>query len=262
MEIQNGFVKAEPITASPFKRWLLPGLLGAAMIACYALGLQRYLSLQSLAAHQVMLQGFVADHLAVALGLYFLIYILVVALSFPGAGLLSLFGGLIFGWAMSAPLTIVAATLGAIAVFKIVQTSLGAVIANRAGPFVKKLSGGFEADAFNYLLFLRLVPVFPFFAVNAVAGLTRMKLRTFTLGTLIGIIPGSFAFAILGRGLGSVIEAATAAHAACVAQNAMAECPLNVSASSLITPQLLWAFAVLGLAALIPVALKKWKRQA
>jgi uncharacterized membrane protein YdjX (TVP38/TMEM64 family) len=132
------------------------------------------------------------------------------------------------------------------------------VIADRAGPFVQKLSGGFEKDGFNYLLFLRLVPAFPFFAVNAVAGLTKMKLRTFTLGTLIGIIPGSYVFAWLGRGLGSVIDAARLAQNACVAKQSAALCPFEFSTASLVTPQLLWAFAALGVLSLVPVALKKW----
>ena len=209
-----------------------------------------------------MLQNFVSVHLLAALTIFFLVYVLVVALSLPGAGVLSILGGFIFGWLISAPLTIVAATAGAVIVFKIVQTSLGATIAERAGPFVQKLSRGFEEDGFNYLLFLRLVPAIPFFAINAVAGLTRMRLGTFALGTLIGIIPGSYAFAFLGRGLGSVLENAQITHAACVAQDASSPCPYDISLSALVTPQILWAFAALGLVALIPVVLKKWKKTA
>jgi uncharacterized membrane protein YdjX (TVP38/TMEM64 family) len=146
-------------------------------------------------------------------------------------------------------------------VFEIVQTSVGATIAERAGPFVRKLSGGFEKDAFNYLLFLRLVPAFPFFAVNAVAGLSRISLRTFTLATLIGIIPGSYAFAWLGRGLDSVFVAQEAERAACIAAKGAENCPFSLPLSSLVTRELLIAFALLGVVALIPVALKKWKGQ-
>jgi uncharacterized membrane protein YdjX (TVP38/TMEM64 family) len=183
----------------------------------------------------------------------------VASLSIPGATVLSIVGGFIFGWAVSVPITIVAATIGAVVMFKIVQTSIGAIFAERAGSLLQKLARGFETDAFNYLLFLRLVPAFPFFAVNAVAGLTRMKLRTFALATLIGIIPGTFAFAIIGRGLGSVLDSARAAQAACVARDASAACPYVFSASGFITPQVLWGFAALGVVSLIPVLLKKWK---
>ena len=244
---------------SPFKRLLPLGLLAGAAAACYAMGLQNYLTLQSIAEHQTQLSNFVAEHALAAIAIYFVIYVVVVALSLPGAALLSVLGGFIFGWALSAPLTIIAATIGAIAVFKIVQTSLGSTISERAGPFVKNLSHGFEKDAFNYLLFLRLVPAFPFFAVNAVAGLTRIPLRTFIWATLIGIIPGSFAFAWLGRGLGSIIDAQTAAHAVCVAEKGAQACPYTVAASSLITTQILWALLGLGIVSLLPVALKNWK---
>jgi len=248
------------VPISSFWRWVPLGLLLAFAGVSYGLGLQNYLGVQSMAEHQATLQGFVQDHLLFALAIYFLIYVVMVALSLPGAGVLSILGGFIFGWLVSAPLTIVAATIGAVIVFKIVQTSLGAAIAERAGPFVQKLSRGFEEDGINYLLFLRLVPAIPFFAINAVAGLTRMGLGTFALGTLIGIIPGSYAFAFLGRGLGSVLENAHVAHTACVAQNASAPCPYDISLSALVTPQILWAFAALGLMALIPVFLKKWKK--
>jgi len=248
-----------PPQNSNFSRWLPLAALLAVMAGCYALGLQRYLSIQSLVEHQAQFQDFVALHLLEAVAIYFALYVAVVTLSLPGAGLLSIVGGFIFGWVISAPVTILAATIGAIAVFKIVQTSLGTTIAAKAGPFVQKLSAGFEKDAMNYLLFLRLVPAFPFFAINAVAGLTRISLRTFAVGTFIGIIPGSVAFAFVGRGLGSVLDATRNAHAACLGQNAAAPCPYEFSLSSLITPQLLWAFAALGAVSLIPVLLKKWK---
>lgn len=246
-------------SVSPIKRWLPLLGLASVMALSFGLGLQRYLSFQSIAEHEAMLHDFVALHLVAAVAIYFVVYVLVVALSLPGAAALSILGGFVLGWAVSGTVTIVAATIGAVAVFKIVQTSLGAAIAERAGPFLQKLSRGFEQDAFNYLLFLRLVPAFPFFAINAVAGLTKMRLGTFALATFIGIIPGSYAFAWLGRGLGSVIDNARAAHETCVAQNAAAACPFELSATALVTPQLLWGFATLGTVALIPVLLKRWK---
>jgi uncharacterized membrane protein YdjX (TVP38/TMEM64 family) len=246
--------------ASALKRWVPLAVLAALVALAYGFGLQNYFGLQSMAEHQAALQSFVMAHMLEAAVIYFFIYLAVVALSLPGAGVLSVIGGFTIGWAISAPLTVVSATLGAMIVFKIVQTSLGATIAERAGPLVQKFAHGFEEDGFSYLLFLRLVPAFPFFAVNAVAGLTRMSLRTFTLATFIGIVPGSYAFAFLGRGLGSVLDAARATHEACVAQNGAANCAYDISLSSLATPQILWAFMALGLLALVPVALKKWKR--
>ena len=244
---------------SPRRRWLpLIGLGGLIAIA-YALGLNKYFSLEAIATNHAALETYVRDHLVLAVLIYMAIYIVVVSLSLPGAGILSIAGGFIFGWALSGTVTIFAATIGAVIVFQIVKTSIGASIAERAGPFVKKLSDGFAKDAFSYLLFLRLVPAFPFFAINAVAGLVRVDLRTYALATFIGIIPGSYAFAWLGRGLGSIIEAQTKVHDVCIAANGLAHCPFEISASSLVTPQLLIALAVLGVVSLIPVALKKWK---
>jgi uncharacterized membrane protein YdjX (TVP38/TMEM64 family) len=226
---------------SPLRRWLPLAVLASLIAVAYALGLQKYVSLEAIAQNHATLESYVRENLALAVITYMAIYIVAVALSLPGT------------------VTIVAATIGAIIVFQIVKTSLGATIAERAGPFVKKLSDGFSNDAFNYLLFLRLVPAFPFFAVNAVAGLVRVDFRTYALATLIGIIPGSYAFAWLGRGLGSIIEAESATHDACVAINGAADCQFEISAAALITPQLLIALALLGVVSLIPVLLKKWK---
>ena len=251
--------KADQPLQITIRRWLPLTAMLVMGGAIYTLGLQSYLTLQSLCENQALLQNFVAQNVILALVLYFVTYVVVASLSIPGATVLSVVGGFIFGWALSAPITIVAATIGAVVMFKIVQTSIGTIFAERAGPFLQKLARGFETDAFSYLLFLRLVPAFPFFAVNAVAGLTRMKLRTFALATLIGIIPGTFAFAIIGRGLGSVLDGARATQAACVAQDPSAACPYVFSASALITPQLLWGFAALGVVSLVPVMLKKWK---
>ncbi len=242
---------------SVFGRWGPFFGLMLMIAAAYYFGLQNYFSLQNIVAHRAALQDYVSAHLALALLVYAGIYILVVALSLPGAGILSIAGGFIFGWVLSAPVSVLAATIGAVIVFQIVKTSLGAAIALRAGPFLQSLAKGFAKDAFNYLLFLRLVPAFPFFAVNAVAGLCNVSLRSFVLATFVGIIPGSYIFAWLGLGLGSVIDAQLANHDACILKDGFNNCSYEISVSSLVTPQLLLAFAALGVMALIPVALKK-----
>ena len=244
---------------SIIRRWLPVAILLILIAAAYFSGLHRFLSLGVIAENRELLETFVAEHLIAAVAIYAAIYIIAVALSLPGAAILSIAGGFLFGWALSAPITVLAATAGAIIVFQTVKTSLGAVVAERAGPFVKKLSAGFAEDAFNYLLFLRLVPAFPFFAVNAVAGLCRVKLKTFAAATVIGIIPGTIAFAWLGTGLDSVIAAQTKIYHQCVATSGMSNCMYDFSVSALITREILIAFAVLGMVALIPIALKRWK---
>ncbi len=249
----------QPSQPSAFNRWLPVGVLLILIGLAYFTGLHRYLSFAAIAEHRDLLKSFVAHHLIAAVAIYMAVYIVVVALSLPGAAILSIAGGFLFGWALSAPITVVAATAGAIIVFQIVKTSLGAVVAERAGPFVNKLSAGFAKDAFNYLLFLRLVPAFPFFAVNAVAGLCRIDLRTFISATIIGIIPGSIAFAWLGTGLDSIIDAQAQLYNQCVSTRGSENCAYEFDAGALITREILIAFAALGVVALIPVALKRWK---
>jgi uncharacterized membrane protein YdjX (TVP38/TMEM64 family) len=242
-----------------WQQWMPLAILLSLVALTYLLGLQNYISLSVIAENEMVLVDYVHSHLLLSILIYVVIYIAVVALSLPGAALLSIFGGFVFGWALSAPITVFSATTGAVIVFQVVKTSLGALVAERAGPFAKKLSDGFKQDAFNYLLFLRLVPAFPFFAVNAVAGLARINLRVFVIATFFGIIPGSVAFAWLGRGLGSVIEAQHTTHHACVVEKGLSNCPFEISIASLFTPQLVAALCALGVVALIPVALKKWK---
>lgn len=235
-------------------------LLIAGIAAVYLTGLHKYLTFEAFVSRSAAIETFVRDHLILAVIAYMAIYIAVVALSLPGAAAMSITGGFLFGWAISVPTTVVAATAGATIVFQAVKTSFGATLAERAGPMVQKLSHGFAEDAFNYLLFLRLVPVFPFFVVNAVAGLCQVRVKTFVMATAIGIIPGAIAFAYLGTGLGSIITAQTAAHDACLAERGAANCKLELDPSLLVTRELIISFVVLGVVALLPIAIKHLKK--
>jgi uncharacterized membrane protein YdjX (TVP38/TMEM64 family) len=247
---------AEP---SPTRRWLPVAILIVLVGAAYLLGLHRYLSLEMIAENRDALQAFVARHLAAALAIYAAIYVVTVALSLPGATFLTIVGGFLFGWALNAPVTLAAATLGAIIVFQIVKSSFGAIVAERAGPFVRKLSDGFANDAFHYLLFLRLVPAFPFFAINAVAGLCRIDLKTFFAATAIGIIPGTIALSWLGTGLDSVIDAQAKIYRSCVTSRGADNCVYDFDVSALVTRELLIAFAALGFVAIVPILFRHWR---
>jgi uncharacterized membrane protein YdjX (TVP38/TMEM64 family) len=172
---------------------------------------------------------------------------------------LTVAGGFVFGWLLAGLATVFSATLGAVLVFQIARTSIGESLAARAGPFMGRIKDGFAADAFNYLLFLRLVPAFPFWLVNIAPALTQVSGRTFAAATFLGIIPGTFAFSFVGAGLDSVFNAQSAAHVACVTEKGEAACPFTLTLSSLITTEMLLAFAALGVVALLPVILKKWK---
>jgi uncharacterized membrane protein YdjX (TVP38/TMEM64 family) len=242
-------------------RWLPVAALLLAGGLGYALGLQNDLSLPALVEHRDAIRGWVDAHLVLALAAFALTYVAVVALSLPAAAALSLAGGFLFGWMVSAPTTTLAATAGAAIVFEIVKTSFGAAMAERSGPFLTRLSQGFAENGFSLLLFLRLTPVFPFWAVNAVAGLSRMPLSTFLAATVIGIIPGSIAFGLIGSGLDSVIDDQLLAFQVCAQQNGAENCHLMLSPGMLISPELIWGLSGLGVVALLPMLLRLWRNR-
>lgn len=242
------------------RQWLPLAVLIGAMGLAFAMGWHRYLSFETVGRNYEALREFIGANFLLALATYIVIYTVAVALSVPGGLFLTVAGGLLFGWHVGGPAAILSATIGATLLFLIVKTSFGEVLAARAGPFVAKLRDGFAENALNYMLFLRLVPAFPFFIVNLVPALLDVPLATFVIGTAIGIIPGTMAFSLAGSGLASVIEAQNEAYRACLAKAAGA-CPYMVDLSALVTRELLLAFAALGIVALIPVALKKWSKR-
>ena len=246
-------------TASPLKRFGPLVALLLAIAAVYISGAHRYLTLSAVAEHRDSLQQYVDQNPVLAIGSYMLVYISAVAFSLPGGALLTILGGFLFGAIIGSTATVVAATIGATAVFLIARTALGDVLVRKAGPWIKKLADGFNDDAFSYLMFLRLVPAFPFFVVNIAPALFNVRLSTYVVTTFFGIIPGTIAFTIVGSGLDSIIDAQRSANQACIAEKGADQCPFTLDAGALITPQILTAFAALGLVALIPVVIKKLK---
>ncbi|MBL8790826.1 MAG: TVP38/TMEM64 family protein [Rhizobiales bacterium] len=249
----------QPARPASARRWLAPLLIVALMLAGYGLGLQRYLSLESLAAHRESLRAFTDAHALGAVLIFIAVYAVAVALSFPGASALTVAGGLLFGWLAGGLAAVVAATLGGMAIFLIARSSFGEALSRKGGERMQKLRQGFARDAFSYLLFLRLVPLFPFWLVNLASAFTGMRLATFASATAMGIIPGTFAFAFLGEGLDSVVANRSEAHAACLAAKGPENCHFELSVQDLVTAEMLVAFAALGLVALVPVGLRKWK---
>ena len=244
-------------------RRLLPLLvLVALMVLVFAMGWQKYLSFKTIGVNYDWLKSSIADHFVAALLAYALIYIAVVALSLPGGLIMTLSGGLLFGWQLGAITTVIAATIGATMLFLVAKTSFGESLAAKAGPWLASMRDGINENALSYLLFLRLVPAFPFVAVNLAPALLGVPLRTYVLATFFGIMPGTTAFSFAGAGLGSVVEAQNMIYQACLATkpaNPDTACPYKIDTSALVTKELLIAFAVLGVVALIPVALKYFR---
>ena len=237
-----------------FRSWGPVALIALCMVAAWLMGWHEYLTLNELIRNRMTLVDFVASNTLLALAIYGTLYVLAVTLSFPGASLLTIAGGFLFGWVLGGIATVFAATFGATLIFLVARSSLGAALTRRAGPFLERLAAGFQENAFNYLLFLRLTPVFPFWLINIAPAMLKVPLSTYALATLIGIVPGTFAFAFIGSGLDSVIAAQETANPGCALEGT---CSVDVGA--LVTPELIGAFFALGIAALIPIGLKKLK---
>jgi uncharacterized membrane protein YdjX (TVP38/TMEM64 family) len=241
---------------SLLRRFVPLVIVVAASALVLAMGWQRQLSFGALVRHYEALRAFVGAHEVSAVAVYVALYIAAAALSIPVGVYLTLAGGILFGAVLGGTASVVGATIGAICIFLIAKSAIGDYLVRRAGPLAQKLARGFRADAFSYLLFLRLVPIFPFWIVNLVPALVGVKLRTFAAATAIGIIPATFVFAFVGAGLDSVIAAQQAAYQSCLAA-ARPDCRLAFHIDTALTPELLVALVGLGVLALVPVLVRR-----
>lgn len=227
----------EQLQAVPQRIWvklIIALLFAGGFVLFFVAGGSEWLSLEALKQNRDQLLTFTGQHYYAMLFGGMLVYAASTALSVPGATVLSLAAGLLFGRWVGAGVIVIAATIGATLVFLAARYLFAEAAQRRAGSMAKKLIAGFHENAFNYLLFLRLVPLFPFWLVNLAPAFTSIKTRTYVAATALGIIPGSFVFAHLGQSLGRID-----------------------SAQQLVSWEILSAFALLGLFALLPVLVKK-----
>ena len=238
------------------RRLVILAVIVVAAVAAYVAFGRGAISLEALMRHREAIDAFVTQHRTLAVLAYIGIYATAVSLSVPSAAFLSAIGGFLFGLVTGVAAAVVGATMGATVVFLVARTALGEPLLRRAGPRAGQLAQGFRDDAFSYLLFLRLVPVFPFFLVNLVPALAGVKLATFIAGTALGIIPGTLVYAFAGMSLDSVIDAQKSAYDACIAAG-RAGCRLSFDARDVLTPELIGALIALGLLALVPALVKR-----
>jgi uncharacterized membrane protein YdjX (TVP38/TMEM64 family) len=224
--------------------------------AAYVIVGQGGISLAALVQHRVAIDAFVSEHRFLAVLAYIALYVVAVALSLPGAVFLTVSGGFLFGLMVGTSAAVIGATVGATLIFLVARSALGAPLLRRAGPRAAQLAQGFRDDAFSYLLFLRLVPAFPFFLVNLVPAFAGVPLLPFIAATALGVIPGALVYAFAGTGLDSVIAAQKNAYSDCLA-TARNDCQLSFDAMDVLTPQLIGALIALGLLALVPVVVKR-----
>ncbi|TFG86785.1 MAG: TVP38/TMEM64 family protein, partial [Hyphomicrobiales bacterium] len=192
--------------SSMWKRLVPLAILAAVLIAFFALDLDDYATFDTLKDTREALLGFVRDNFVLAILIYVVGYALLTAASVPVASLVTVAGGFLFGIWLGTFLTVLAATVGATVLFLFARSALGEPLRQRAGPYIRKMEEGFQENQVNYLLFLRLVPVFPFFAVNLVPAFLGVGTMVFAVTTFIGIIPGTAVYTIVGAGLGSVFD--------------------------------------------------------
>ncbi len=217
-------------------------VLAAGIAAFFAFGLDQYATFEALRENRGVLINFVADNPLVAPLVFMVVYAAVVAFSLPGGAIMTIAGGFLFGTGLGTVWVVLSATLGATILFVIARTSLGEPLRAKAGPWLKKMENGFQENGFSYLLVLRLIPLFPFFVVNLVPAFLGVRLRTYVIGTLVGIVPGSFVYATVGAGLGSIFG-----------QNEA------FTATGILTPEIVTALLGLSVLSLLPVAYKKIK---
>lgn len=216
--------------------------IAAAVILLAALffyfDLSRFLTLASLKENRLALLSFYQDHQFAMVAGFIAVYVIQTALSLPGAIILTLAAGAIFGVAMGTVYVNIGATVGASIAFLVARYLFKDVIQNKFGPRLEKMNRELELRGLNYLLFLRLVPLFPFFLINLGAALTRLPFRTFFIGTMLGIIPGSLVFCNAGASIAEIS-----------------------SIGDVASPRVLGSFALLGLFALVPVIYQKLKKK-
>ncbi|MEJ7667174.1 MAG: TVP38/TMEM64 family protein [Casimicrobiaceae bacterium] len=235
----TGEKKTAAKTAASGGGWIkfaIAAVFIGAIVAFFALGGRKYLNLETIQANRDALLAFTDAHFVAALAIAFAVYVAATAFSLPGALLLSLTTGFVFGRWVGTALVVVSATVGATVLFLAARYLFADWARKRMGTLGEKINAGFTENAFSYMLFLRLVPLFPFFLVNLAPAVTSIPLRTFVLATFIGILPGSFVFVNLGETLGRID-----------------------SLHGLVSWQVLGAFALLGVFALIPILLRKFK---
>jgi len=169
--------------------------------------LRDYLSFEQLAKNQEALQFWRDSNFILASLAFIAVYIVVVAFSLPGAAIISLTGGFLFGLFPGALYNIGAATIGATLIFQAARMGFGEALSAKmdsAHGAVKKIKDGLNADEVSYLLIMRLVPAVPFFVANLIPALVGVKLKRFLWTTFVGIIPGGVIYTWVGAGLADV----------------------------------------------------------
>ncbi|HFD4036101.1 TPA: TVP38/TMEM64 family protein [Vibrio parahaemolyticus] len=210
---------------------LIFGLILVATILLLGANFGQYLTLENAKAQQEALNSFIEANIVYAAAVYFLAYVAITAFSIPGAAVVTLLGAALFGFWFSLLLVSFASTIGATLAFLSSRYLLRDWVQSRFGEKLVAINQGVKKDGAFYLFSLRLVPVFPFFLINLLMGLTPMSIARFYLTSQIGMLPGTAVYLNAGTQLATID-----------------------SLSGIVSPTVLASFALLGL---FPI-LVKW----
>jgi uncharacterized membrane protein YdjX (TVP38/TMEM64 family) len=216
-------------------------ILAAGFLLFFVTGADRYVTFEALQTHHDVLNDWMQNRLAASIALFLLAYVALTAFSLPIASLVSIVGGYMYGSFLGTTLVVIGATVGATILFLAARSSIGDSLRAREGPAMRRMEAGFRRNAFNYLLVLRLVPIFPFFLVNLAPAFLGVPLRIYVLATFIGIIPGSFVYVQIGAGLDSILDTQG-----------------EISVGDVLTGDVVIALVGLAILSMIPVFYRYW----
>lgn len=212
-------------------------------VAAFASGVAGHLSLEELRLRGTELQAFAREKPVLCAAIYLAIYVGSVAVSLPGALILSLTSGFLFG-PLGGALAVTGATGGSTVTYLVFRTAFGGVLRRKPDAFLARMAEGLRRDAFNYLLTLRLIPAFPLLAVNIAAGLASIPVRTFVLASILGMIPSSFVYAGIGAGLGHLFARGG-----------------PVTIETLLSPRIYLPIIGMGVLAFLPPLWRHWRKR-
>ncbi len=206
--------------------------------------LTEYLNYVTLKTYHLELTTWVNNNLLLAIIIFSITYILLVAASIPGATLGTIVGGFLFGNLSGTIIVLISATIGATCLYLAVKLALGDYISKRIGTRVKFMEKHFHENSFYYLLSLRLLPIAPFFLVNLAAGIFAVTFRNFFVATILGMIPATFVYVNMGSSLNT----------------AFLKPGNQFEIAALLTPQIIFAFILLAIISIVPIVWKQIRR--
>jgi uncharacterized membrane protein YdjX (TVP38/TMEM64 family) len=237
-------------------RYLPLALLLAAAGIVFGFGLHRFLSLEAAIQHSEALDRLVDRSPFTAYLIYVGVYSAAIVFALPGAVVFTMFGGFLFGWFAGALGGILGATLGGTITVLIGSASIGASLQHASFPRFQRFARGFRDGAFGYIVFLRLIPLVPYIAINVAAGIFRVPLKTFIAATMLGIAPIAFCFGFIGSGLDRGMEQQLAAFRACE-RVTPGECRIEFDFMNFMSRELIIGMVIFAMLALLPIIFRK-----